>query len=111
MYDDEVSADRFRLHFTMIKMCVLIGQSRLFHAHIVYEIAITKNTAEFCRIFYCLALFDTIEFNRLPFPNDKMCNDDVFVDRYRYQETMLEVGLLIGILRLLHDHIAPDIFM
>ena len=50
MYDDEVFAGRYRFQLIMLEMCVLIGLSRLFNAHIVYEIAIAKITAEFYRI-------------------------------------------------------------
>ena len=48
MYDNEVFADRFRLQLTIIEMCVLIGLYQLFHTQIVYEIAMTKITEEFC---------------------------------------------------------------
>ena len=44
MYDDEDFADRFRFQFTMFEMRILIGLSRLFHDHIVYEIVISKIT-------------------------------------------------------------------
>ena len=50
MYDDAVFADRFRFQLIMLEMVVLIGLSRLFHAHIVYEITTAKITAEFNRI-------------------------------------------------------------
>ena len=42
------------------------------------------------------AWFDTVEFNRLPCSNNKMYDDVVFDDRFRYQLTMLEVCILIS---------------
>ena len=51
VHDDEVFADRFRFQLIMLEMLVLIGLSRLFHAHIANEIAIAKITAEFYRIY------------------------------------------------------------
>ena len=53
MYDDEVFADRFRFQMIIFEMCIPIGLSRPFHAHIVYEIAIAQVTAEICRISHC----------------------------------------------------------
>ena len=83
--------------------------SRLFHSHIVYEIAIAKITAEFTRISQCSAWFDTVEINRLSFPSDKMCDDNVFADRYRYQLTKFEILVLARLSRFLHAHIACEI--
>ena len=58
-----------------------------------------------------IVLRDLIRLNSivLPSPNDKMCRDEVFVDRFRYQFIMFEMGILIGTYRLLHDHIAYKI--
>ena len=63
----------------------------------------------FCRFFNCLAGFDTVEFNINPCPNDKKYDDVVFVDRFRYQLAMFGNGLLIGLSRFLHAHIAYEI--
>ena len=60
-------------------------------------------------IFYCLAWFDTVEFNLLPCPNDKKYDDVVFVDRVRYQLAMFGNRLLIGLSRFLHAHIGYEI--
>ena len=46
MYDDAVFADRFRYQMTMFGIAVLIGISRLFRAHITYEIDTAKITPE-----------------------------------------------------------------
>ena len=62
--------------------------------------------AAILQIFYWLAWFDAVEFNRLPCPNDKKYDDVVFVYRFRYQLTMFGIRVLIWISRLLHSHIA-----
>ena len=72
MYDDEEFADRFRFQLIMFEMCVLIVLCRLFHAHVIYEIANFKNHR---RILPNFPLFSMILC-----PNDKVCDDDVFVD-------------------------------
>ena len=64
---------------------------------------------KFCRFFYCLKWFDTVEFNRLPCPNNNMYDDTVFADKFRYQLTMFRNRVLIRLSRLLHDHIAFEI--
>ena len=61
MYDNAVLADRFHCQLTMFRIRVLIGLSRLVHAHIAYEIDTAKIIAAFCRISYCL--HDLIRFN------------------------------------------------
>ena len=55
------------------------------------------------------ARFDTVEFNCLPCSNDKMYDDAVYADRFRYQLTMLEVVVLIGLSRLLDTDVAYEI--
>ena len=47
-----------------------------------------------------------VEFNRLPCQNDKMYDDVVFADGFRYPLTIFRNRLLIGLSRLLHAHIA-----
>ena len=66
--------------------------------------------AQFCRFHYCLAWFDTVEFNCLPCPNNEMYDDAVIADRFRYQLTMFGFRVLIGLSRLLHAHIAYEIY-
>ena len=51
----------------------------------------------------------TVEFNRLPFPNDKMYDDVVFADRFRYSLTSSGNRVWIGLPRLLYVHIAYEI--
>ena len=45
MHDDDVFAGRFRFQLTMFEVRILIGLSRLLHAHIAYEIVISKITS------------------------------------------------------------------
>ena len=107
MHDYEIFLDRFRYQSSMFEILVLLRLSRLLHDPIAYEIDVAKITAEICRISHCLAGFDAVEFNRLPSPNDKMYDDDeVSAGRFRYQLTVFEIPLLIGISRLLHSHIS-----
>ena len=64
---------------------------------------------QFCRFLYCLAWFDTVEFNRLPCPKNEMYDDEVFASRFHYQLTMFGIRVLIWLSRLLHAHIAYEI--
>ena len=109
IYDDEVFADRFRYQMNMVHMRVLIRLSGLVHAHIAYEIAVSKITADICPISHYLACFDAVEFNRLPSQNDKMYVDEVFACRFRYQFTMFETRIFIWLSRLLQGHIAYEV--
>ena len=56
--------------------------------------------------FLLLVWFYTVEFNRLPWSNDKMYDGVVFADRFRYPSTIFGNWVLIGLSRLLHAHIA-----
>ena len=56
-----------------------------------------------------LIWFYTVEFNSLPFPNDKMYDDAVFGVRFRYPFAMFRNRELIGLFRLLHAHITYEI--
>ena len=64
---------------------------------------------QFSRFLYCLAWFDTVEFNRLPYPKNEMYDDAVFASRFHCQLTMFGIGLLIWLSRLLQAHIAYEI--
>ena len=61
---------------------------------------------QFCRFLYCLAWFDTVEFNRLPCPQNEMYDDAVFANRFHYLLTMFGIRVLIWLSRLFHAHIA-----
>ena len=55
---------------------------------------------------YCLARFDTVEFNRLTCPNNEMCDDAVFANRFHYQLSMFGIRVLIWVSRFFHAHIV-----
>ena len=59
--------------------------------------------------FLLLAWFDTIEFNRLPWSNNKIYEDAVFADRFRYHFTMIGMCILIRLSRHLGTNIAYEI--
>ena len=61
---------------------------------------------QFCRFFYFLVWFDTVEFNRLPCPKNGMYDDAVFANRFHYELTMFGIRVLIWLSRFLHGHIA-----
>ena len=56
--------------------------------------------------FFLFAWFDTLEFNRLPWSNNKIYDDADFADRFRYQLAMFGIRVLIWLSWLLHAHIA-----
>ena len=64
---------------------------------------------KFCRFFYCLAWSETVQFNRLPCPNNEMYGDAVFAIRFRYQLAIFWIRVLIWLSRLLHARIAYEI--
>ena len=59
--------------------------------------------------FLLFAWFHTVEFNRLPCLNNKMYDDAVFADRFRYRFNIFRLGILVGLSRLLDTHIAYEI--
>ena len=59
--------------------------------------------------FLLFAWFDTLEFNRLPWSNNKIHDDAVFADRFRYHLTMFEMFILMWLSQLLNTHIAYEI--
>ena len=64
---------------------------------------------KFCRYFNCLSWSETVEFHRLPCPNNEMYVDAVFHIRFRYQLAIFGIRVLIWLSRLLHAHIAYEI--
>ena len=64
---------------------------------------------KFCWFFYCLAWSETVEFNRLPCPNNEMYGDTVFAIRFRYQLAIFGIRVLIWLSLLLHAHITYEI--
>ena len=107
--DNDVFADRFRCQLTTFEIRILVSQSRFLHANMAYEIAAAKITARICRNSHCFSGFDRIVFIRLPTLNDKIYDNEAFADRFRYQLTMFEIRIFIGLSRVLHDHIAYEI--
>ena len=61
------------------------------------------------QIFIWFSMIHTVEFNRLPRPNNKMYDDAVLSDRFRNQLTIFGIRVLIGLSPLLHAHIAYEI--
>ena len=59
--------------------------------------------------FLLFVLFDTVDFNRLPCLNNKIYDDAIFADHFRYQLTMFEVCILIGLCRLHDSHITYEL--
>ena len=59
--------------------------------------------------FLSFAWSDALDFNRQPCSNNKMYDDAVFADRFRYQLIMFGISVLIGLSRLLRSHIAYEI--
>ena len=64
---------------------------------------------KFCRFFFCLAFFYTVEFNCLPCPNNEMYDDTVFADRFHCYLAMFGILVLIGLSLHLHAHIIYEI--
>ena len=64
---------------------------------------------QFCCFLYCLEWFDIVEFNRLLCPNNRMYDDEIFADRFRYPLAKFGNGLFIGLSRLLNAHIAYEV--
>ena len=63
MYDDADFAVRFLYELNVFGIRVLIGLSRLCHAHIAYETDGVKIMPEFCRISYYL--YDLLRLNSI----------------------------------------------
>ena len=59
--------------------------------------------------FLLIEWFDMLEFNRLPCTNNKMHDDAVYANRFRYQLTIFEVIVFIRLSRLLDTHVAFEI--
>ena len=64
---------------------------------------------KFCTFFYCLAWSETVEFSRLPCPNNEIYGDAVLAIRFRHQLAIFGMPVLILLSRLLHAHIAYEI--
>ena len=105
-YDDALFADRFRYLLTMFGIRMLIGLSRLIHAHVAYETDGAKIIAALCRISDCLhdlirlnAIICHVERARCMMMWFSMMHSDI-------NWLMFEVCILIGLYLLLDTHIA-----
>ena len=68
-----------------------------------------QNHSSILAYFLLIAWFDTLEFDRLPCSNNKMYDDAVYANRFRYQLTMFEVFIFIRLSRLLDTRVAYEI--
>ena len=89
------------------RSCLVINQSLVLDGSLHYLQCVPYSAI--LQIFYCLARIDTVKFNRLPYPNNKMEDDDVFTVRFRYKLTMFGMLVLIWLSRLFHAHIGYEI--
>ena len=89
------------------RSCIVIHKSLVLDGSLHYLQCVTY--VAFCRFFYCLAWSESVEFNRLPCPNNEMYGDAVFAIRLRYQLAIFGMRVLICLSRLLHAHIAHEI--
>ena len=105
IYDDAVFANRFHYQLTMFGIGVLIWLSRSFMLMLHMKEILTKSPQHSSE-FPIVAWFDTLEFNRLPWSNNKIYDDAVFADRFRHHLTMFGMCILIRLSRLLNTHIA-----
>ena len=92
---------------SIYRSCIVINKSLVLDGSLHYLQCVTY--AANLQFLYCLAWFDTVEFNRLPCPKNEMYDDAVFAIRFPYQLTMFGIRILIWISRLLHAHIAYEI--
>ena len=106
IYDDTDFAYRFRYQLAMFGIRVLT----ILTLSCSYCICNRYWQNHRCILpnFLLFAWFDTLEFNCLPSSNNKICDDAVFADRFRYHWTMFGMGILIRLSRLLNTHIAYE---
>ena len=111
IYDDADLADRFHYQLTMFGIRVLIGLSRLIHAHIAYETYGAKVIAALCRLSYCLhdfiplnSIVGHVQRTRCTMMWFLVIDSDI-------NWLMFEVCILIGLSRLIGTHIAYEIGM
>ena len=111
MNDDAGFACRFRNHLTIFGIRLLVGLSRLLHAHIAYEIDGAKITAAFCRIFYCLHDFMRLNSIACHVQRTRCTMMWYLVIDSDINWLMYTVCILIGLSRLIGTHIAYEIGM
>ena len=108
-YDDAVFAGRFRYQLSIFGIQILIGLSRLHHAHIAYEIDTANIIAVFFRISYWLHYLTRLnsivshhQTTRCTMTRFSLIDSD-------FKLTMFEMFKLIGLSRLLDTHVAYEI--
>ena len=108
MHDDAAFDDLISLSIGYVWNSVLLGLARLLRSHIAYKIDTAKMIAAFYPISYFL--------HHLIRLNSIVCHVEttrytmvVFDYRFRYQLTMVEVCILIGLARLLDIDIAYEV--
>ena len=105
MYGDEFFAIRFGyLWNTCIDMAIAIRSCSYCICNRYWQ-----NHRSILPNFLLFAGFDTLEFNRLPWSNNKIDDDAVFDGRIRYRLTMFGMCILIRLSRLHNNHIAHEI--
>ena len=89
----------------MYRSCIAVHKALIFDRSLQYVQCVPYARI---KLFYCLALFDTDEFNRLPCPSDRKYDDVVSIHRFLYQLPMFGIRVVIGLPRLIHAHIAYE---
>ena len=108
MYDDVVFAVRFRYPLNMFGSQVSIGLSRLIHAQYGILNRYCRNHRRIRPNFLSFLWLYAVEFYRQPCSHNKIYDNIVCADRFRYQLTMFVVCELIWLSRLLYTHIAYE---
>ena len=104
MYDDVVLADQFRYPLTVWYSCIDRVISTPSCSYCIWN-RYFQNHRRILPNFLLLVWFNTVEFNRLRYPNDKMYDAVIFGNRFWYQLTMFEDWILIGLSWLLNTQI------
>ena len=108
MYDDAVFAKSIPLSIEYVwNSCIDMAISILSCSYCICN-RYWQNHRSILSNFLLFAWFDTLEFNRLPCSNNKIYDDAVFADRFRYHLTMFGMFILIRLSRLLITHIAYE---
>ena len=106
MYDDAVFANRFHCQLPIFVIRVLIMALSIFSCFYCICNRYWQNHRRILPNLLLFVWFYTLECNRLPCSNNKICDDTDFADRFRYQLAMFANRVLIWLSWLLHAHIA-----
>ena len=107
---------------TMMQFSLMVSAMNWLCLELMYWHAISNHSSSYCiwnrycqnhpsiqQNFLWFAWCHTVEYNRMPCSNNKMYDDVVFADLFRYQLTMFEIRILTELSRLLDTHIAYEI--